>query len=127
MVNVLDMLTAHSDRQFGVESLAIFRLRVARDRFDHDSTMPIGALDYMASGREASRHGKPLPSERGIVSNGQVDPGLEVGQCRPIFSAAASSSSPRCALIVSTWLSALPGRAISKFSTRCSTPRQSGS
>src|SRR5260370_3054368 len=38
--------------------------------------MPIGALDYMASGREASRHGKPLPSGRGIVSNGRADPGL---------------------------------------------------
>jgi hypothetical protein len=41
--------------QFAGWSLAIFCLRVARDLLDHDSTLPIEAVNYMALGREASR------------------------------------------------------------------------
>jgi len=71
-------MSSFRQRQLGRESLAIFCFRVARDPLDYDSTMPIGAVDYRVPGREASRHSKPLPSARGIVSNGHVDTRLKV-------------------------------------------------
>ena len=77
---VRDLVRSFGQRLFAGESLAIFCLRVARDPLDHDSTMPIGAVDYMASGRETSRYSMPLPSGRRIVSNVRVDTTLKVGR-----------------------------------------------